>query len=270
MMKLHQEAADPLEQHLADIDALLEAKEYPHGRCAALVQDHPARAEVWFAWIKVFMAGIRDKKLVCCVERYTGPDHRWTHYRMDQLYANALRLASPTQIAQLQRQWDTFWHITAEKVRTGEYLLDLADGGGRISDTLSVLHNCGPAAAQLVAEGEQNARLLRENGLRWGRTSFSGPEGWLPWKPLSGSDLGVSFLLGRQLRWRDYLSGSDQNGGVTVLSVPLSLAGPALEDCKKQAEAAGKQLRRSGLCPYCGNQLKNDLLGKTCPYCASH
>ena len=105
---------------------------------------------------------------------------------------------------------------------------------------------------------------------RWGRTSFSGPEGWLPWKPLSGSDLGVSFLLGRQLRWRDYLSGSDHNGGVTVLSVPLSLAGPALEDYKKQAEAAGKQLRRSGLCPYCGNQLKNDLLGKTCPYCASH
>ena len=252
---------------LKNIEALTATGDYPYTLCSQLTQEFPGEAEAWFAWVRVVMAKIQNERLVRCCDGYRDYRGLISHYELDVLYANACKFASPAQREEYTRLWETFWKDVSRRAERGEYLIDLEDGWQY--STWAILLRCGGAAASIIQKGKQNADLLAQNGLRWGLVDLSSKGGWLPFRKAEGMSpgYGISFALGRQIKWKDSVPYSDRDQGVKVLDEPLALDGNSIKSYKQQAEKAARQLVERGVCPACGSPLKSSFFSKSCKRC---
>lgn len=261
--------ASELQRLIKNVEALTAVRQYPHALCGELTQEFPAEADAWFAWVKVMLAEIRDSGLVRCSDSHWNNQRVVATHRLDQLFSNAWNFASPAQREQYSRIWNEFWQDTVRRVEAGQYLVDLTDFGGRNLSTSDILRQCGPIAASIMQKGEQNARFLMENGLRWGLVDRCLKAGWLPYKKSERlhQSFGITFFLGRQIKWMDNIPYDDRDRGVSVLEAPLPLDPASLQSYRREAEKTARQLIKQNVCPYCGNFLQPSFLSKTCKYC---
>ena len=234
--------------------------------------EFPGEPESYFQWItSVFECMEYTRSVQCrCSYRSNGLVASQT---IDALYRYALQQCAGKEIRnRYESYWENSWKAVADGLEQGRYGIERNERGYTdprlFAETKEILLRCGPVAERIVRKGQVNAALLLKNGVRYGLTDRSSKTGWLPYKPVSKNPhLGVSFVLGNQIEWRDYVPYYDNDYGIASLPSVVKLDSSSIRQYQKEAAENRKALIKSGVCPYCGTALQSGFFGKRCGFC---